>query len=85
MYSCDINVLSKCIDVKNHQIHQYLTFKIFYIGKMLMRDRTNTKLQTRSGCIFKQKEAPLKVCATNTCEFKKTPMKLDTISLQSNE
>ena len=52
MYICDINVLSKCIDVKNHQIHQYLTFKIFYIGEMLMRDGTNTQLQTRGGCIF---------------------------------
>ena len=60
MYNCDINVLSKCIDVKNHQIHQCLTFKIFYIGEKLMRDGRNTKLQTRGGCIFKQKGAPLK-------------------------
>ena len=60
MYSCDINVLSKCSDVKNHQIHQCLTFKMFYISEMLMRGGTNTKLQTRGGCILKQKGAPLK-------------------------
>ena len=52
MYSCNINVLSKYFDVKNHQMHQFLTFKIFYIGEMLMRDAEQTQmLQTRGGCI----------------------------------
>ena len=58
---------------------------------MLMRDGTNTKLQTRGGCIFKQKEARspeetiYKVCATNTCEFKKNTNKKTTKISRINE
>ena len=47
---------------------------------MLMRDGTNTKLQTRGGCIFKQKGATLKKQFTRFVQLtlvslKKTPIK----------